>query len=247
MADLRRSGISFDQSAGIGITKPDPVIFEVSSGRGADNGIVSIVRHKGRITTWNSERGFGFVTPADGGERVFVHVTAIADRTRPPAEGDMVTYDLTVDERKRPRAARVRKSSPIRRNSQTASASTSGAVPLIVISLFVLIVVAGTLAGRLPPVIIVIYGVVSIVTFLLYWLDKSAARRGDWRTQERSLLLIGLVGGWPGAVVAQRILRHKIRKQSFQLVFWGTAVMNSIGLGWLFTDSGSSLARRLLE
>jgi uncharacterized membrane protein YsdA (DUF1294 family)/cold shock CspA family protein len=219
----------------------------VSPGREADKGIVNIVRHKGKITTWNSERGFGFVTPAGGGERVFVHITAIADRTRPPAEGDMVTYDLTVDERKRPRAARVRKSAPIRPNSQTASVSTSGAVPLIVISLFVLIVVAGTLAGRLPPVIIVIYGVVSVMTFLLYWLDKSAARRGDWRTQESSLLFIGLVGGWPGAVVAQRILRHKTRKQSFQLVFWGTAVMNSMGLGWLLTDSGSSLAKRLLE
>ena len=219
----------------------------MSSGREADNGIVSIVRHKGKITTWNSERGFGFVTPADGGERVFVHITAIADRTRPPAEGDVVTYDLTVDERKRRRAARVRKSAPILRNSQTASASTSGAIPLIAISLFVLIVLAGTLAGRLPPVIMVIYAVASIVTFLLYWLDKAAAQRGDWRTQESTLLFIGLVGGWPGAVVAQRILRHKIRKQSFQLMFWGTVVMNSIGLGWLFTDSGSSFARRLLE
>lgn len=126
-----------------------------------------------------------------------MHITAIADRARPPAEGDMVTYDLTVDERKRPRAARVRNSAPIRPNSKTASASTSGAVPFIAISLFVLIVVAGTLAGRLPPIIIVIYGVVSIMTFLLYWLDKSAARRGDWRTQESSLLLIGLVGEWP--------------------------------------------------
>jgi uncharacterized membrane protein YsdA (DUF1294 family)/cold shock CspA family protein len=219
----------------------------LSTRKEADNGIVNIVRHKGKITTWNSERGFGFVTPAGGGQRVFVHITAVSDRTRPPAEGDMVTYDLTVDERKRPRAARVRKSAPIRPNPQTASASTSGIAPLIVISLFVLMVVAGTLAGRLPPVIIVIYGVVSIVTFLLYWLDKSAARRGDWRTQESTLLLLGLVGGWPGAVAAQRILRHKTSKQRFQSVFWGTAVMNCIGLGWLLTDTGSSLAQRLLE
>ncbi len=219
----------------------------MSHEREADSGIVNIVRHKGKIATWNSERGFGFVTPVGGGERVFVHITAIADRTRPPTEGDMVTYDLTFDERKRPRAARVRKSAPIRQGSEIASAATSSAVPLILISLFVLTLITCTLAGRLPPIIIVVYGFVSIVTFLLYWLDKSAARRGDWRMQESSLLLIGLVGGWPGAVVAQRILRHKTRKHSFQFAFWGTAVMNSIALAWLLTDSGSSVVRRLLD
>ena len=158
-----------------------------------------------------------------------------------------MTYDLTLDERKRPRATRVKKSTPISPSSQRARASTSSVAPLIVSSLFILTVAAGTLAGRLPPVIIGIYGVVSIVTSLLYWLDKSAARRGAWRMQERSLLLIGLVGGWPGAVVAQRILRHKTRKQSFQLAFWVTAMLNSIVLGWLLTDSGSSFAKRMLE
>jgi uncharacterized membrane protein YsdA (DUF1294 family)/cold shock CspA family protein len=222
-------------------------LSESSPGRRADRGIGNIVRYKGKITAWNSERGFGFVTPAGGGERVFVHITAIADRSCLPAEGDMVTYDLTIDERKRPRAIRVRKSAASRLHIREKSASTSGAIPWIVTSLFVLIVVAGTLARRLPPVIIVIYGVLSIVAFLLYWIDKSAARRGDWRTQESSLLFIGLLGGWPGAVVAQRVLRHKNRKQSFQWAFWSTAVVNSIALGWLLTESGSRIVRQLLE
>ena len=149
--------------------------------------------------------------------------------------------------RNRPRATRVRTSASIRANPQTARTSISGAVPLIVMSLFVLIVIAGTLAGRLSPFISVIYGVVSTLTYLLYWFDKSAARRGDHRTPESSLLLMGLVGGWPGAVVAQRMLRHKTRKLSFQLAFWGTAVMNSIGLVWLLTRSGLGLTKRLLE
>ncbi len=50
----------------------------------ATEGIAIIVRHKGKITSWNDERGFGFVTPAGGGERVFLHITAICDRRRPP-------------------------------------------------------------------------------------------------------------------------------------------------------------------
>ena len=135
---------------------------------------------------------------------------------------------------------------PIRPNSP-ARASTLSVVPLIVTSLFVLMVVTGTLVGRLPRAIIVTYGIVSILTFLLYWHDKSAARHGRWRTKERSLLFLGLVGGWPGAVVAQRMLHHKTRKERFKLAFWGTAVMNSIALGLLFTSSGSNLARQLLQ
>jgi uncharacterized membrane protein YsdA (DUF1294 family) len=106
---------------------------------------------------------------------------------------------------------------------------------LIVTSLFIIIVIAGTLVGRLPLAVIVIYGAVSILTFLLYWSDKLAARQGRWRTRESSLLFLGLAGGWPGAVLAQRILHHKTRKQRFQLAFWGTAVVNSIVLGWLLT------------
>jgi uncharacterized membrane protein YsdA (DUF1294 family) len=156
-----------------------------------------------------------------------------------------VTPAKTVSDRKRQRPVRVRNSASISRRSRTESAPTSSAAPLIVTSLFVLIIVAGTLAGRLPPVISGIYGGISVITYLLYWHDKTAAQRGNWRTKESTLLFLGLLGGWPGAVVAQQALRHKTRKQSFQWAFWGTVVLNSIVLGWLFTSSGSSLARRI--
>jgi uncharacterized membrane protein YsdA (DUF1294 family) len=139
-----------------------------------------------------------------------------------------------------PRATRVRRSTPVRQKSRSTNASTSNMVPLVVASLFVLFLIAKTLTGRLSLAVTVTYGVVSILTFLVYWNDKSAAQHGTWRTKESSLLLLGLAGGWPGAVVAQRVLRHKSRKQSFQVAFWGTVVMNSLALGWLLTDSGSN-------
>lgn len=199
-------------------------------------------RQKGRITHWNAERGFGFVTPVGGGERVFLHISAIADRRRPPAEGDMVTYDTAFDERKRPRAVGVKPSILVSQKAQTASRRASGSVPLMVASLFVLFLIVETLAGRLPLMIIVIYGTASAVTFLAYWIDKSAAQHGHWRTKESSLLLLGLVGGWPGAVVAQRSLRHKSRKESFQWTFWVTVVMNSAALVWFLTQGSDIIA-----
>ncbi|MGH9351400.1 MAG: DUF1294 domain-containing protein [Terriglobia bacterium] len=204
-------------------------------------------RQKGKITHWNAERGFGFVTPAGGGESLFLHITAISDRRHAPVEGDIVTYDFAVDERKRSRAVNVKRSVPTRPKVQGTSASRSGFAPLVVTSLFVLVVIAVTLAGRLPQAVIATYTVISIVTFLIYWSDKAAAQHGRWRARESSLLLLGLAGGWPGAVIAQRVLRHKTRKSSFQAAFWGTVVINSVVLGWLLTDSGSMFLDQLLK
>jgi len=118
---------------------------------------------------------------------------------------------------------------------------------VVVASLFVLFVIARTLAGRLPPGVIATYGVLSILTFLVYRFDKSAARHGRWRTQESSLLFLGLAGGWPGAVLAQRVLHHKSRKRQFQVAFWGTVLMNCAALGWLLTGSGLKFLDQLLK
>ncbi len=60
----------------------------------------------------------------------------------------------------------------------------------------------------------------STIGFLLYWLDKLRARYGQWRVAESSLHLVSLLGGWPGAFLAQRHFRHKTSKLRFQLVFW---------------------------
>jgi uncharacterized membrane protein YsdA (DUF1294 family) len=77
------------------------------------------------------------------------------------------------------------------------------------------------------------YLALSTIAFLLYGRDKSAAAHGRWRTPEATLHLVALLGGWPGALVGQRVFRHKTRKQPFQAVFWGTVVVNCLALAWL--------------
>ena len=68
---------------------------------------------------------------------------------------------------------------------------------------------------------------VSVVSFLAYARDKSAAKRGAWRTPEATLHLLDLLGGWPGGFAAQRLLRHKNAKLSFQVVYWLTVVLHA--------------------
>jgi uncharacterized membrane protein YsdA (DUF1294 family) len=72
------------------------------------------------------------------------------------------------------------------------------------------------------------YGVVSVVAFFLYWSDKRKARADTWRTPENVLHAVELAGGWPGALLAQQVFRHKTRKLSFQLVFWLIVLMHQV-------------------
>ena len=83
-----------------------------------------------------------------------------------------------------------------------------------------------------------LYAVASAACFIAYALDKSAARQGRRRTPERTLLLLGLAGGWPGGLAAQRLLRHKSSKTSFLVKFWLTVIVNlalfiALQAGWI--------------
>ena len=79
------------------------------------------------------------------------------------------------------------------------------------------------------------YAGASVLCFIAYARDKAAARAGRWRTPERTLLLLGLAGGWPGAMLAQRWLRHKSNKSNkagFRLAFRATVLLNLAALAY---------------
>jgi uncharacterized membrane protein YsdA (DUF1294 family) len=83
--------------------------------------------------------------------------------------------------------------------------------------------------------ILVLYLAASAASIVVYAVDKSAARHGRWRARESALHLLALMGGWPGALVAQRLFRHKSRKPSFQAAFRLTVVVNCAFLLWFWS------------
>jgi uncharacterized membrane protein YsdA (DUF1294 family) len=75
----------------------------------------------------------------------------------------------------------------------------------------------------------------------------ASAEKGAWRTQESTLHLLSLIGGLPGALIAQQTLRHKSKKQSFRFIFWVTVLLNCGTFVWLFTPDGAATLPSLIE
>lgn len=90
----------------------------------------------------------------------------------------------------------------------------------------------------LPVALVLAYLLFSLLTFVIYAIDKHAARRRQWRTPENTLHLLAVLGGWPGAWLAQQTLRHKSSKAGFRWRFWLTVLLNAgllagyVSLSW---------------
>ncbi|MFT6352231.1 DUF1294 domain-containing protein [Neptuniibacter pectenicola] len=93
--------------------------------------------------------------------------------------------------------------------------------------------------GYTPALLGLLYLLASLIAYYLYAKDKKAAINGMWRVPENTLHLSALLGGWPGAMVAQQRLRHKTKKTRFRLVFYLTFLINIGFVLWLHTPAGS--------
>lgn len=210
---------------------------------------------RGQLKSWNDDKGFGFIRPELGGEEVFAHVSAMRG-TRRPVQGDRVLYlcertnhgrarathmrldaGLSVDEpaiRRKP----TRSTGTSKRSAHTGSREAAHAIrhPLFKLLCFLLLCLLPGIGscqlavqGILWPLFA--YGVGSLIAFVLYLHDKRSAMRSGWRTPEARLHLVEALGGWPGALLAQQLLRHKTRKFSFQALFWLIVVAHQVA--WL--------------
>ena len=207
------------------------------------------MRLQGKITSWKDDQGYGVVTQngADRNKTAFVHIKAFSERSRRPKLGDLITYEANLDEKRRFRADDVKF---VKRTSAKFSSSDVGGTNTSYLGrgfayLFSAALILAVLFGRLPWLIVGVYLAASVVAYVAYAMDKAAAESRRWRTPENTLHILGLIGGWPGALLAQQRLRHKTSKTSFQVMFWVTVVLNSAALVWLLTKSGAVLLQSI--
>jgi uncharacterized membrane protein YsdA (DUF1294 family) len=133
-----------------------------------------------------------------------------------------------------------------RREAAKAGSAARGSLSGAFAALFLLFLAGSAFTGRLPFAVLFFYLGASAVSFLVYMFDKEAAVNNHRRTPENTLQMLGLIGGWPGALIAQQRLRHKTGKLSFRVVFWATVLLNCSVLAWLFSPSGSNTVASIL-
>jgi len=210
-----------------------------------------MTREKGKIIQWNDSKGFGFILPENSNKHIFVHIKSFTDRRIRPSLKEEVTY--TVSKKKDGKYSAIdvarasdtpqniqKKNQKKKKNLSLKSISTKhsnykiDSKPTHSINIFYIIFILSFLSfllfsfteGKLPFFIIIIYGVMSIVTYFMYSIDKSKAINDEYRIPELTLYFLSLIGGWMGAMLAQQRFRHKTKKSSFQMIFWITVLLN---------------------
>ncbi|SAI28063.1 cold shock-like protein [Bordetella ansorpii] len=190
---------------------------------------------EGTLKSWNDERGFGFITPEQGGEAVFAHISVFESGRPQASQRVRFLAETAPDKRLRARKVQLLDIPPVhaRGPSRQWKATGVGFKSQLVLALFLGYLLAAIWMQGLPWWVFVVYVVISILTFLVYASDKSSARASTRRIPENTLHMLSLAGGWPGALVAQQVLRHKSSKASFQVCYWITVVLNFLGLALL--------------
>ncbi len=114
---------------------------------------------------------------------------------------------------------------------------------ILALVVFAVIFAAAVHLWSVSPLVGLIYLAGSMACYTMYAIDKAAAKAGRWRTSENTLLLLGLACGWPGAILAQKMLRHKSNKHSFKSRFWLTVMVNIAA--FVYLASPMSVLQRL--
>lgn len=213
----------------------------------------------GVIESWDDQKGFGFISIAPG-KKIFFHISSVRGSHR-PTPGDSVFFQLGTDKQGRPTATHVRSASlavdnpririkPIIKSPDSTTTRSGNAkqtyrlressipwrylVPLLILPGAGVVDLA---VNHQSPWGIFIYVLVSMLSYYFYWDDKRRAKQNEWRIPEANLHFWALLGGWPGAFIAQQQFRHKTKKLSFLAVFWLIVIAHQVlWFDWLVMD-----------
>ncbi|MDO4642169.1 MAG: DUF1294 domain-containing protein [Neisseria sp.] len=192
---------------------------------------------KGQIVSWDESKGFGSIQSGIEGKEVFFHLKAFHYSNLKPKEGLQVSFycNKPISDAKQ-QAVRV----VLREDEEwlycdqpqeVGSGIKWGQLMLCIPVAAVYLYWVSLLSWKLAA----IYLVISLFAIMLYGYDKMVAKKNRLcakceqksRMPENILYLTGILGGWPGGLLAQSLFHHKTRKQQFIMMFWLIALVNA--------------------
>ncbi|MEA3188979.1 MAG: hypothetical protein QOD99_2809 [Chthoniobacter sp.] len=187
-----------------------------------------------RLIKWNAQKGHGFLRV--GRQSVFLHRRDFALRLKEPEVGDLIRFSLGSDRMGRTCALNAvyaglhsqRMQQPAPKSARFAARRRSPAYLVLLVGLLLAPTMALHKLALHPGATLASAVGLSVITYVIYALDKTRAQAGHWRIPEMTLHLLAFAGGWPGAFVAQRRLRHKCSKTRFQIVFCVTVAVHQL-------------------
>jgi uncharacterized membrane protein YsdA (DUF1294 family)/cold shock CspA family protein len=207
-------------------------------------------RSTGTVAEWFDDRGYGFIE-AEGGERLFFHISEVRERYARARIGDRVTFAMGLGRNGKPAAVDVdvagvnpRPREALERGTDKPFARESYRV-YAGFALIVLVILA-TVLDRAPIWLAVAYLVMGALSAVVYASDKRSAETNTWRTREATLHAVDLAFGIIGGLLAQHIFRHKTAKTTFAVVTAAIAVLHLVGLGALAAGTISPQAMEAL-
>lgn len=216
----------------------------------------------GTVVFWRDDKGFGFVLCQQDQQKYFFHIrdkaSGTANGAARPLAGDKLSFTLGKDRRGRPvadnwllSATSAEREKPSSHNQTNQAQNAEQIVQASQFALFFRLtflaaVIIALLYGKLIFILPLLYAEASLMTYWLYKTDKEAAIAGHGnRLAEESLQLFALIGGWPGAYVAQRTLAHKRSKLSFRREFGFVIIGNAMLVSWLLSPWGQAFLNRI--
>jgi len=203
--------------------------------------------YRGKIKTWNDEKGYGFIVSEASTKDIFAHISSFVNRSNTPTIGEAVTFTMDKNSDGKISAKNIHRVSDTQKNSSTSRNPTTsqsrprqkpplklnyksthsiGLLSTVTILSFISYLVYLFLHNKIPIQVLGIYLIMGIITYVAYSMDKSKAIDDDYRTEENTLHIMSLLGGWLGALIAQQRFRHKTTKVPFQVIFKITVILN---------------------
>ena len=210
----------------------------------------------GTVVFWRDDKGFGFVLCEQNQQKLFFHIRDLVSGNARPEKGDKICFALQQDKQGRdiaaPWAFITAKDAVLPIGQQQSLPDDAidiryaSQIALLFRLSFLAAVIMALLYGQLNYVLPLLYIEASLFTYWLYKADKEAAiaRHGN-RLAEESLQLFSLIGGWPGAYIAQQQLAHKRSKISFRREFGFVIAGNALLVIWLLSPWGQQFLARI--